>query len=443
MKLPEQLSQRIANHIESVRRGLANLSPDERQDILQSIEAHIHDALRKRSGDDPTIEGLEAVIAEMDAPDSYTEVATVSSKGNTRRMGVMAASIAVLVVFGGVLWVNRSRTPDADPAHKTLSEETTGERVKQAVMTISRCAETDPKVGKTLASLENLNEELVIEQLNTFLGSEKNTVRRSAIFILWHGGFRDIGPATKTLQDLCSHSEQYTRGMAAIALGENKVQSSFDSLCKMTTDDSDAYARRCAAYALGLLGDGRARPILEEAVKDSDSNVRNNAKAALEVIPKVATKESTLSVGTPRMTEVQTLRTGVLHASNGASNKSPKADSSQDSEDHKRPPIVIETTPRNGDKNVDPGISEIRVTFDKIMLTDRMWSWCYESPDSFPELDGDGVRYIDDRTCVAPVKLKPATSYVIWFNTEKFTSFRDRYHNKAVPYRLEFRTTER
>jgi Tol biopolymer transport system component len=740
MKLPEELSQRIASHVESVRKGLASLSPDERQDILQSIETHIHDALQKQSGDTPTIEVLEAVIAGMDDPESYTEAATLRPKSNARRTAVVAASIIILAVFGSVLWINRPHTPQPNAALRPLSEETTAEQVKQAVITISRCAESDPRVSKALASLEGLNEELVVKQLTAFLGSDKNTVRRSAIFILWHGSFEDIGSAARPLLDLCSHSEQYTRGVAAIALGVNKIHSSFDVLCKMTTDDPDAYARRCAAYALGLLGDGKARPILKKALQDSNAQVQNNAKAALEMIPELIQK-SQLPTGMLEMTESEALRTGVLHASNAKSGQSdiflsdpvrrewrnltkgrlnrpgwgqpwepvgspdgktvviriyrwidntemrtqvwlldmdsdnlrqipgefgfvmgftwspdsksfacyenhelmvfsrdnmekkvivtakgkihicawsPKGDligyvsgansfgivaadgksnrqidcngisedsliwrptgeriavvvnglisiisldgeiikqyepadelhgwssdgkllayqtrvdgvrklhiqsledgrlysvncgqdatsglwmpvnnqlvfwgknagnrhyslvvadsdgknlrifgkahrggfmapsllgsallsrnsvkksSSQASEDHKRPPLVVETIPRNGDKNVDPGISEIRVTFDKIMLTDRMWSWCYESPDSFPEMDTDRIRYIDDKTCVAPVKLKPATSYVIWFNTAKHTSFRDRYHNKAVPYRLEFRTS--
>jgi hypothetical protein len=81
--------------------------------------------------------------------------------------------------------------------------------------------------------------------------------------------------------------------MAAIALGAAKVDSSFDILCNMTLTDSSGYARRCAAYALGLMGRADAKPILEKALKDSDLNVRNNAEAALTMLSQVEKPKST------------------------------------------------------------------------------------------------------------------------------------------------------
>ena len=105
------------------------------------------------------------------------------------------------------------------------------------------------------------------------------------MFILWHGEFTDIAPAVEPLKKLRSHDEEFTRGMAAIALGGKGIKSSFSDLSKMTTGDNSPYARRCAAYALGLLGQSEARPILQKALTDSDTNVRNNAKGALEMLP--------------------------------------------------------------------------------------------------------------------------------------------------------------
>ena len=104
------------------------------------------------------------------------------------------------------------------------------------------------------------------------------------------------------------------------------------------------------------------------------------------------------------------------------------------------PAVVVSTMPVQGDRAVDPGLQEIRVTFDRPMLTDRMWSWCLESEETWPDLDVDRIRYLDDRTCAAPVRLEPGRTYVIWINTEQHDSFRDTLHRPAVPYRLEFAT---
>ncbi len=165
--------------------------------------------------------------------------------------------------------------------------------VEQTVMTISTCAETDPRVEQSLKSLQGLDENAVVKKLVKFLDSDKNTVRRSAIYILWKGNFESIEPAVLHLQNLCSHEEEYTRGMAALALGTRKVEPAFDTLCNMTLNDSSAYARRCAAYALGLMGNPRAKDVLEKALKDSDFNVRNNAEAALTMLSQVEKPKST------------------------------------------------------------------------------------------------------------------------------------------------------
>jgi Bacterial Ig-like domain len=104
------------------------------------------------------------------------------------------------------------------------------------------------------------------------------------------------------------------------------------------------------------------------------------------------------------------------------------------------PPVVVKTVPGAGDTAVDPSLSEIRVTFSKDMMTDRMWSWVIVSGVPFPKIAGE-VRFLDDkRTCVAPVKLERGKDYGIWFNSAKHNSFRDQGNRPAVPYLLMFRT---
>ncbi|MEE9610988.1 MAG: Ig-like domain-containing protein [Desulfatiglandales bacterium] len=104
------------------------------------------------------------------------------------------------------------------------------------------------------------------------------------------------------------------------------------------------------------------------------------------------------------------------------------------------PPSVVKTVPQAGDTEVDPSLKEIRVTFSKDMMTDRMWAVCQISKETFPKI-GKGIHYLDDkRTCVIPVELEPGKTYVLWFNKGKFNSFRDIQNNPSVPYLLVFQT---
>jgi RNA polymerase sigma-70 factor (ECF subfamily) len=104
------------------------------------------------------------------------------------------------------------------------------------------------------------------------------------------------------------------------------------------------------------------------------------------------------------------------------------------------PPSVVKTVPQAGDTAVDPALKEITVTFSKDMITDRMWSICQISKDSFPEGAGKIHYLADKRTCVFPVKLQPGKTYVLWFNRGQFNAFRDTDNNPAVPYLLVFQT---
>jgi RNA polymerase sigma-70 factor (ECF subfamily) len=106
------------------------------------------------------------------------------------------------------------------------------------------------------------------------------------------------------------------------------------------------------------------------------------------------------------------------------------------------PPSVVKTVPQCGDTEVSTTTKEIKVTFSKDMMTEQMWSWGMQSPDTFPEItDQKGIKYLaDNRTCVLPVRLEPGKTYVIWINTQKNNAFRDTKGNPAIPYLLVFET---
>lgn len=187
---------------------------------------------------------------------------------------------------------------------KTVSPEELRQIVKSAVMTISTCAESDPHVQASMDSLSGLDTNLVLEETLKYLDDEKNTVRRAALYVLWKGTFENFTPAVPALNKLCTHEENYTRGMAALALGHTKEDASFRLLCEMTLHDKDPFPRRCAAYALGLMGRTDARDTLQKALGDPEFNVRNNAEAALTMIEQ-ANKVADTSSKTPTDSDKQ------------------------------------------------------------------------------------------------------------------------------------------
>ncbi len=83
-------------------------------------------------------------------------------------------------------------------------------------------------------------------------------------------------------------------------------------------------------------------------------------------------------------------------------------------------PRYVSISPVIGDATVDPGTSEIRVTFDRDM--GKGASWTGGGP-SFPKIDGD-MDWIDARTCALPVKLEPGKMYSLGINSQSYRNFR-------------------
>ena len=102
-------------------------------------------------------------------------------------------------------------------------------------------------------------------------------------------------------------------------------------------------------------------------------------------------------------------------------------------------PVVVKTVPEAGVNDVDPKLTEIKVTFSKDMQ-DGSWSWSTLSQESFPQMNGKPKYLADKRTSVLPVKLEPNKTYAIWVNSAKFGNFKDISGQSAVPYLLVFKT---
>ncbi|MHC4982295.1 MAG: HAAS signaling domain-containing protein, partial [Planctomycetota bacterium] len=71
MAIPQEIGKRINKYLAAVESNLRGTPEAEGREILSSLKAHIHDALAARAGDRPTAEDVEAVLVEMDPPESY------------------------------------------------------------------------------------------------------------------------------------------------------------------------------------------------------------------------------------------------------------------------------------------------------------------------------------------------------------------------------------
>jgi Bacterial Ig-like domain len=103
------------------------------------------------------------------------------------------------------------------------------------------------------------------------------------------------------------------------------------------------------------------------------------------------------------------------------------------------PPVVVKTVPEAGASDVDPSLTEIKVTFSKDMQNGS-WSWSTAWKDSTPKSTGAPKYQDDKRTCVLPVKLESGKVYGFWLNSQKFHNFKDAEGRPAVPYLLMFKT---
>jgi hypothetical protein len=103
-----------------------------------------------------------------------------------------------------------------------------------------------------------------------------------------------------------------------------------------------------------------------------------------------------------------------------------------------RPPMIVETTPAIGAADVDPGLTEIRVTFDQDMAGG--FSWTGDGPYT-PESSAS-PRWETLRTCVRPVSLQPGHFYIIGINSRSRQNFRSLAGQPTPPRVIYFCTVD-
>jgi len=101
-------------------------------------------------------------------------------------------------------------------------------------------------------------------------------------------------------------------------------------------------------------------------------------------------------------------------------------------------PSVVRLDPPNGAGDVDPNLNELRVAFDVPMW--RGYSWTGNGGE-YPEPGTTNVHWIDERTCVLPVTLKPDHQYKLGINSVAAVNFQSADAGvPADPVAYTFRT---
>ena len=86
------------------------------------------------------------------------------------------------------------------------------------------------------------------------------------------------------------------------------------------------------------------------------------------------------------------------------------------------PPRIVATSPKVGETDVSPSLTEITVTFDRDM--GKGFSWTGSGPDYPPLQEGKKPQWRDARTCVLPVKLQAGHYYRVGINSTSYQNFR-------------------
>lgn len=107
-------------------------------------------------------------------------------------------------------------------------------------------------------------------------------------------------------------------------------------------------------------------------------------------------------------------------------------------------PVVIETTPSDGEVDVDAELEQITATFSESMDLDG-WSWVTEVGRSTPSITGLPF-YVDETTTVLPVRLQPGTTYGLWINSPDDADLRKFTNSAGISaraHRIRFTTRAR
>jgi len=110
MNSDEQVCVRVQSYLKEVAAHLEGMPEREQQDLLRQLESHIHEALQARTGGkDAQASDVEAVLLEMDPPESYGTVRDGRLGRLRRGEWALLISLGSLVVAGLLVLLSGGR----------------------------------------------------------------------------------------------------------------------------------------------------------------------------------------------------------------------------------------------------------------------------------------------------------------------------------------------
>ena len=103
-----------------------------------------------------------------------------------------------------------------------------------------------------------------------------------------------------------------------------------------------------------------------------------------------------------------------------------------------QPPKIVATSPPVGATDVNPGLTEISVTFNQQMGGGM--SWTGGGPEFPPSPEGQRAHWQDKYTCVLPVKLEAGHFYRVGINSTSYQNFCSAHGLAAMPSAIYFTT---
>ncbi len=206
-------------------------------------------------------------------------------------------------------------------------------------------------------------------------------------------------------------SKELTEALAAAGLfkDESLAREVLGIATFMQDKQVDNRARWLAVAALGRQGHEPAVPALISLLDHPNQNTRIWARASLVRI-----------TGQHHGADKRAWATWWNNAG-----KEPRIDVSAIKQVDPQPvtqsaPELVETVPAIGAEDVDPGLTEITVTFDQDMGGGFSWTGGGEQ---FPKTTGK-PHWVNGRTCALPVALEPGKAYRVGINSTSHKNFR-------------------